>query len=132
MVKFSKTMKNKFTSNPMKAKNKLDHPSQNKKFNKNFKNGKPAPILDDLSEQDMNSSDESFGDSDEFDKDVVSSGEEMDDEDDFEDEDGSGEDEENEGKNKIEEKEEEEESDDEEDEEEDELEDEEDDDVSDK
>ena len=62
MVKFSKKIKKEVISDPEKVKNKLDYPAQNKKDNKNVGNGKRAPILDDLSEQDMNS-DESLSDS---------------------------------------------------------------------
>uniref|UniRef100_A0A915NWG0 RRM domain-containing protein n=1 Tax=Meloidogyne floridensis TaxID=298350 RepID=A0A915NWG0_9BILA len=67
MVRLSKPMQNKVSSRPKKEENKIAYPPQNKNFNNFKRNGKQS-ILDDLSEQDMDS-DDSFGDSDEFDED---------------------------------------------------------------
>uniref|UniRef100_A0A915MVT4 RRM domain-containing protein n=1 Tax=Meloidogyne javanica TaxID=6303 RepID=A0A915MVT4_MELJA len=67
MVRLSKPMQNKVSGRPKKEENKIAYPSQNKNFNKNFKRNGKQSILDDLSEQDMDS-DDSFGDSDEFDE----------------------------------------------------------------
>uniref|UniRef100_A0A914KJW8 RRM domain-containing protein n=1 Tax=Meloidogyne incognita TaxID=6306 RepID=A0A914KJW8_MELIC len=115
-------MQNKVSGRPKKEENKIAYPSQNKNFNKNFKRNGKQSILDDLSEQDMDS-DDSFGDSDEFDEGVGSSDEEFEDEEEEGEEgEGSGEDEENEGMSKIKEEEGEEENVDEDDKE-DELED---------
>ncbi|CAK5030900.1 unnamed protein product [Meloidogyne enterolobii] len=96
MVRFSKPMQNKASSRHKKEENKIAYPSQNKNFNKNFKRNGKQSILDDLSEQDMDS-DDSFGDSDEFDEGVGFSDEELEDEEEEGEEDeGSGEEEENE------------------------------------